>query len=92
MRLLALGAMALALGLGGCMHGMGGEHHDGMMGSMMGQHASGDCPGAEEAQHGAGAQADDQAQHEHQAGAAECPRANRDEPQQHEHGQQPQPN
>jgi hypothetical protein len=62
------------------MHGMGSEHHDGMMGDMMGQHASGDCPGAE------------QVQHQHQAGSAECPRADQEEPQQHEHDQQPQPN
>lgn len=88
MRLLALSAVALTLGLGGCMHGMGGEHHDGMMG----QHGSGDCPGAEQAQHGAGTEGAGQAQHQHQAGSAECPRANQEEPQQHEHGQQPQPN
>lgn len=87
MRLLGLGAMALTLGLGGCMHGM--DHHDGMMGDMMGQHGSANCPGAEQGAHGAPTA--NAAEAQGQAPAGECPPASEGGAEQHEHGEQ-QPN
>jgi hypothetical protein len=79
-------ALALSLGAGGCMGAMH-EHHEGMMGGMMGQHGAQDCPNAQQEQHGAAGQ--DQAGHDHAAAdaQAQCPPAG---DAQHQHDDQPQ--
>lgn len=78
-------ALALSLGASGCMGAMH-EHHEGMMGGMMGEHAAQDCPTAQPAEHGAASE--DPAAHDHSAAEAQaqCPPADAAE---HQH-QQPQ--
>ena len=86
MKLILTGvALALSLGASGCMGAMH-EHHEGMMGGMMGQHGAQECPNAQQGQHGAASQ--DQAGHDHPADETQrqCPPADSAE---HQH-QQPQ--
>lgn len=44
---LTTAALALTLGLGGCMGAMHDEHHD----AMMGEHGTQECPNAEQVAH-----------------------------------------
>ena len=82
--ILTAAALALSLGASGCMGAMH-DHHDAMMGGMMGEHRAQDCPNADPAQHDPAAT--DPAAHDHSAAAAEaqaqCPPADAD----HQHAE-----
>jgi hypothetical protein len=76
-------AIALSLGLGGCMGAMHNQQHDAMMSSMMSQHGREECPNAD--QTSLTPSAEDSAAHQHSGATAQanCPPGT----DQHEHSQ-----